>query len=145
LVEAVLRAMRADAHHCCNRLTLEGLAGVLSRCRLMVSNDSGPLHLANAVGAASVGIYWFLNLAIVGTLTRARHRPRPAWRIHCPVCGQECIHASCPHDSSFVADITVEEVLAAAFEVLETTGADREADPGAAGRAYPEVNGAYPT
>src|SRR5437763_32275 len=33
LVEAVLRAMRAEAHHCFNRLSLEGLVGVLSRCR----------------------------------------------------------------------------------------------------------------
>jgi ADP-heptose:LPS heptosyltransferase len=130
LVEAVLRALRAEAHHCCNRLSLEGLTGVLSRCRLMVSNDSGPLHLANAVGAASVGIYWFGNLATAGTLTRARHRPVPAWRLHCPVCGQECVHAPCRHSASFVADVAVEEVLAAAFAVLEATGPDgKEKEP----------------
>jgi hypothetical protein len=85
-----------------------------------------------------VGVYWFGNLATAGTLTRARHRPIPAWRLHCPVCGQECIHAPCQHKCSFVADVSVEEVLTAAFEVLETTGPDREPRPGidSAGTAF---------
>jgi ADP-heptose:LPS heptosyltransferase len=36
------------------RLSLAGLAGLLSRCVLVVSNDTGPLHLAGAVGSENV-------------------------------------------------------------------------------------------
>lgn len=62
LVEAVVNRMGVEAQNVCGRLSLGGLAGLLSRCRVVVSNDSGPLHLAAAVGAATVGIYWCGNL-----------------------------------------------------------------------------------
>jgi ADP-heptose:LPS heptosyltransferase len=38
------------AHNICGRLSLCGLTGVFSRCRLIISNDTGPLHLAYALG-----------------------------------------------------------------------------------------------
>ncbi|MCG8431449.1 MAG: glycosyltransferase family 9 protein [Candidatus Omnitrophica bacterium] len=37
--------------------TLVQLAGVLRRCRLLVSGDSGPVHLASAVGTPVVAIF----------------------------------------------------------------------------------------
>ncbi len=41
----------------CGRTTLPQLAALASRVDLFVSNDTGPLHLAAASGARSVGIY----------------------------------------------------------------------------------------
>ena len=37
--------------------TLVQLAGVLERCALYVGNDSGPMHLAAALGVPTIGIY----------------------------------------------------------------------------------------
>lgn len=34
------------------------LPAVLSRCRLLVSNDTGPIHVASAVGTQTLGIYF---------------------------------------------------------------------------------------
>ena len=62
LVEAVVTNMKAGAQNLCGRLSLGGLAGLLSRCRVLISNDSGPLHLAAAVGTATVGIYWCFKI-----------------------------------------------------------------------------------
>ena len=39
------------------RLTLRQLAGLLQRARLLVSNDSGPVHLASAVGTRTVVLF----------------------------------------------------------------------------------------
>ncbi len=39
------------------RLSLNELAGVLQRARLLVSNDSGPVHLASAVGLKTVVLF----------------------------------------------------------------------------------------
>lgn len=117
LVEAVLQAMRAEAWNLCGRLSLSGLAGVLARCRVFVGNDSGPLHLAAAVGAATVGVYWCGNLITAGELMRARHRPLISWRLTCPVCGADTMRAPCDHRVSFVADVAAEEVIAAAREL----------------------------
>ncbi len=40
------------------RATLRQTAAVLERCRLTVSNDSGPMHLAAAAGCAVIEISW---------------------------------------------------------------------------------------
>jgi ADP-heptose:LPS heptosyltransferase len=118
LVDAVVGRMQADAGDLCGRLTVGGLAGLLSRCALVVSNDSGPVHLAAAVGTATVGIYWCLNLVNAGPITRTRHRPALSFRLNCPTCGANCMEEGCKHRDSFVADVTVAEVLASARELL---------------------------
>lgn len=121
LVEGVLAATRAPAVNTCGRLSIGGLAGLLSRCALVVSNDSGPLHLGAAVGARTVGIYWCGNAITAGTLSRTRHRPVLSWRLCCPVCGVNCMEASCEHRASFVDDVTPEQVLEEARALLAGT------------------------
>jgi ADP-heptose:LPS heptosyltransferase len=100
------------------RLDGAGLEGVLARATVIVGNDSGPLHLAAALGAATVGIYWCGNLVNAGPAWRSRHRPAIAWRLHCPVCGADNAIARCEHQASFVADVTPDEVTASALDLL---------------------------
>jgi ADP-heptose:LPS heptosyltransferase len=126
LVETVITKMNAQTQNLCDRLSLGGLAGLLKLSSLIVSNDSGPLHLAAAIGCATVGIFWCGNLITAGPLSRDRHRPAISWRLHCPVCGVDCTRASCNHRDSFVADVSVQEVIDSALELLATTSlADR--------------------
>ncbi|MDP9388859.1 MAG: glycosyltransferase family 9 protein [Actinomycetota bacterium] len=117
LVDEVVRRMEADATGLAGAVSTGGLAGLLSCCGVVVSNDSGPLHLAAAVGAATVGIFWCGNLINAGPVTRARHRPAISWRLDCPACGTNCITGSCRHSASFVADVTVEEVVGSALDL----------------------------
>jgi ADP-heptose:LPS heptosyltransferase len=118
VVEAVLRAMTFEAQDLCAQLSLGGLAGLLSRCRVVVANDSGPLHLAASVGAATVGIFWCFNLINWGPLTRSHHRPSVSWRLTCPVCGIDDTQERCTHRASFVADVPTEEVVASALDLF---------------------------
>jgi len=119
-VTAVIAAMHAPAVNLCGTLSLRGLTGILSRAAMVVSNDTGPLHLAGAVGTPTVGIYWCLNVLNSGPLTRARHRPCLSFRLECPRCGANCMTTGCAHRDSFVADVTVEEVIEAARELLQS-------------------------
>jgi ADP-heptose:LPS heptosyltransferase len=50
---------RAFAHlaHVASDLSFGQLAALLSRAQLFVGNDSGPLHLAAAVGTATIGLF----------------------------------------------------------------------------------------
>ncbi len=57
LAEEVLREMRTPALNLVGRVTLKQLAAVLRRCALLVSNDSGVMHLATAVGTPVVAIF----------------------------------------------------------------------------------------
>ncbi len=119
LARRVLDVMGAPGFDLTGRLSLNGLAGLLSRAAVVVSNDSGPLHLAAAVGARTVGLYWCGNVITAAPVTRARHRPVMSWRLECPRCGAHAIDEPCDHGDSFVAEIPVEEVMRAAFDMLE--------------------------
>jgi ADP-heptose:LPS heptosyltransferase len=118
LVESVVAAMGAPARPLLE-LSLPALVGVLEHARLVVSNDTGPLHLATAVGTATVGIYWGGNLVNGAPPWRANHRPLASFRIHCPVCGVDCMRDSCEHDASFVADVQVQDVAGAALDLMD--------------------------
>lgn len=118
VVQAVVDGMRVEAQNLCDRFSLGGLAGLLSRCRVVVSNDSGPLHLAAAVGTATVGIYWCFNLINSGPITRMRHRPFVSWNLLCPICGRDFSRTHCGHRLSAVADIPTEEVTTAALDLF---------------------------
>ncbi len=118
LATAIVEAMGAPARSLAGQLSLGGLAGLLSRAAVVVSNDSGPLHLAAAVGAATVGIYWCGNLINGGHPTAHRHRSTAAWQVHCPVCGTDAINSECGHGESFVDAVSVDEVAEPALELL---------------------------
>jgi ADP-heptose:LPS heptosyltransferase len=118
LVQDVLGAMHRPAEDLSGAMDLGGLAGLFSRCAVVVSNDTGPLHLARAVGAATVGVFWCGNLINAGPLTRSRHRPVLSWRLHCPACGLDCTQGDCDHDASFVEDVPAAEVAAHALDLL---------------------------
>jgi ADP-heptose:LPS heptosyltransferase len=129
LVDRLLDALDGDPADLAGRLGLGGLAGLLERATLLVGNDSGPRHLAAAVGTATVAVYWGVHLGTYGPLYRARHRTPTSWRLHCPVCGANGLQEDCrsSHQASFVADVTVDEVLAEALDLLATETASASA------------------
>jgi ADP-heptose:LPS heptosyltransferase len=130
LVDEVLTTMRAPARALVDAMPLGGLAALYAECAVVVANDTGPVHLAAAVGAATVGLFWVGNAINGAPLDRARHRPLISWTIHCPVCGVDCTRdiyperqapvRGCPHRPSFVADIPVAEAVEAAKDLLRT-------------------------
>lgn len=119
LVEAVVAQMHTPAEGLTGKLSVGGLAGLLARCRVVVSNDTGPRHLAAAVGAATVSIYWCVNLVNSSPLTRSRHRPVTSWRLDCPLCGRNSLQEKCNHTVSYVADVEAAEVIEHALELFK--------------------------
>jgi ADP-heptose:LPS heptosyltransferase len=121
LISRIVNSMEHDAFDLCGQLSLRGLAGLLSRCAVVVSNDSGPLHLAGAVGATTVGIYWGPNLINAGPPNRARHRPAVSWRSSCPVCGATLFDNDCGHAVSVIADVPTDEVMGYTLELFRSS------------------------
>jgi ADP-heptose:LPS heptosyltransferase len=118
LAARLVDSLEGDAADLTGRLSLGGLAGLLERATMLVGNDSGPRHLAAAVGTATVAVFWIPNLVNVGPLTRTRHRAPTSWRLDCPACGADALGGRCGHDASMVADVDVDQVLAEALDVL---------------------------
>ncbi|RBP63678.1 ADP-heptose:LPS heptosyltransferase [Brevibacterium sanguinis] len=92
------------------RLSLSELLGVLAVSDVVLGNDSGPRHLASAVGTATVGLFWVGNHINAGPFGRSRHRSHLSWVTRCPECGVDVTQVGwtadrCAHDPSFIADI----------------------------------------
>jgi ADP-heptose:LPS heptosyltransferase len=99
-------------------LSLPGLVGLLARADLVLANDSGPRHIAGAVGTATVGVFTAANLADVAPLLRTRHRLLVSWRGGCRVCGRGVLDGWCDHGVSATHDVREADVRAAAVELL---------------------------
>jgi ADP-heptose:LPS heptosyltransferase len=116
IVAAVLESMAAPARAL--SVGLGALLAVLERSAVVVGNDTGPLHLAAAVGAPTVALYWGQNAIASPPPWRARHRPLAVLDVACPVCGTDNMRGRCGHDASFIASIPADEVAAAAVDLL---------------------------
>ncbi|NLG98605.1 MAG: glycosyltransferase family 9 protein [Chloroflexi bacterium] len=124
-VQAVQARMHAPAANLCSRLSLPGLAGLLSQAALFIGNDSGPLHLALAVGARAVGLFWVEYILNSMPLTRSSFYPLIAWRRTCPICGATIHKAEidspagpCTHEVSFLDELAAEDAVSAVKEML---------------------------
>lgn len=103
-----IRSMAGD-------LDMAGLVALLSRSAVVVGNDSGPRHLAQALGVPTVGIFWAGNVINAGALGRSLHRIHASWVTTCPVCGIDVTQVGwtaprCSHDESMVANVGVRDV-----------------------------------
>jgi heptosyltransferase-2 len=56
-VEAVTHAMKETPVNLCGKTDLKVLSALIARCRLFVTNDSGPMHLASAAQVPVVAIF----------------------------------------------------------------------------------------
>lgn len=126
VVDQVGENAQRQIENLCGKLSLRALTGLLSRSALVVSNDTGPLHLARAVGVPTVGIYWCGNFVNGGPTTRTLHRAAISWRVDCPVCGVNCMRGRCDHQSSFAAEVGLDDALIPALSFLDLAAAPRE-------------------
>lgn len=128
-VAGVVNGAEANIHDLCGKLSLPGMLALLESAELVVSNDTGPLHLARAVGTLTIGMYWIGNVINAGPVNVSGHRCAVSWTTYCPSCGMDCIENDahvpgngCAHDVSFIDGVTVEEVVAHAEELLTQRG-----------------------
>ncbi len=97
------------------RATLGELAALIARARLLISNNTGPVHLASALGTPVVDLY---------ALTNPQHTP---WQVPCRVLSHDvpcrnCCKSVCPHGHNLcLTGIAPGEVLAAVDELLDET------------------------
>jgi len=114
--EALLRHWRGASVNLCGRLTVRESAAVLEQARVVIGHDSGPMHLAAAVGSPCVAIFSSRNLP--GEWFPYGQKHRVLYRhIECQGCKLDvCIE----RQKACINSITVDEVFAAVHESLET-------------------------
>ena len=73
VAEAIAKAAHAHVEVLAGRTTLPQLVDLMRRARLLVSNDSGPMHLAVAVGTPVVAIMGPTNPRLTGPYPASTH------------------------------------------------------------------------
>lgn len=94
------------------RTTLGQLMGLLKECRLLITNDSGPMHLAAALGVPQLAIFGSTSEVATGPLSRR------AVVIKHQVDCNPCFLRECPSDFACMKNVTTEQVFDAARTML---------------------------
>ncbi|MCK4859918.1 MAG: lipopolysaccharide heptosyltransferase II [Candidatus Omnitrophica bacterium] len=102
------------------KLSLKQLAALFKRCSLLISTDSGPVHIAAAVGLRCVVIFG-RNLA---GLSPRRWGPRlkNSVVLHNPPNCYPCLAHNCQNNLECLQRITVEDVLKAVEKTFYVKG-----------------------
>jgi ADP-heptose:LPS heptosyltransferase len=129
VVDSVLKEMKSKGTNACGKLSLSGLIGLFSQADLLIANDTGPLHVARAVGTKTVGIYWGPHAITWGLTNSNKHAILLSWLVNCPKCGLSYAAGyplqpttpDCGHIDSFVYLVKPDEVISSAMELLRVT------------------------
>ncbi len=96
--------------------TLRQLMALLVQCRLVITNDSGPMHLAAALGLPVVAIFGSTDETATGPVSPlARVIKHP---VACSPCGLR----KCPIDFRCMKGVTVDEVHRTALGLIKEYG-----------------------
>ncbi len=113
LAEEVRGAMRTEGVVLSGEADLGRTLGLIARCRLLLAADSGPMHLAAALGVPQVALFGSTDPAHTGPLSEVAtplFRPAPC---------SPCYRQRCPLDRRCWHNLGVDEVLEAATDRLE--------------------------
>ena len=102
--------------HCLNRIgqtTLDELAAELGECALLLTNDTGTMHLATLIGVPVVAVFGSTEPSLTGPLGVGHDILRH--QVEC----SPCFLRECPIDFRCMKAVSVEEVVAAVSAQLD--------------------------
>ena len=97
--------------------TIRELMAVIKRCAVLITNDTGPMHIASALGVPVVGIFgptdWRTTSPSGAEHALLRH----------PVDCAPCMLRECPIDHRCMTGVTVDQVYQAGLSILSRRSA----------------------
>jgi heptosyltransferase II len=108
LVEKGLSSRGQRAFNLAGRTSLAEFIELAAACRLFLTNDSGPMHIASALGVPTVAIFGATDHLATG--------PTGSWSrvVREPVECSPCLLRECPIDHRCMTRVTVDHVISAA-------------------------------
>jgi len=117
VVEEVASQMKAPFLNLAGKTSLGQLMALISECSLLITNDSGPMHLAAALDVPQLAIFGSTSEIATGPLSKS------AVIIKNPADCNPCFLRECPTDFRCMNSISVEQVVAAAKRHLDSASA----------------------
>jgi heptosyltransferase-2 len=112
IAEQIRARMRSRTAVLNGQTSLETLIGVLAESSLMITNDSGPMHIAAALGVPTVAVFGSTDERVTSP-----YGARTSIVKH-PVECSPCLLRVCPIDHRCMNGVTVENVCRAARELM---------------------------
>jgi heptosyltransferase-2 len=112
IAEQIQTLMKTRSAVLTGKTSLETLIGILAESSLMITNDSGPMHIAAALGVPTVAVFGSTDDKVTGP-----YGPRARIVKHAVECSP-CLLRECPIDHRCMTGVTVENVCKAALELL---------------------------
>ncbi len=116
LADKVAHKIKGRVINLAGKTSVSQLASIFKRCRLFISNDSGPVHLASAVGVPVISIFG-RNQAGLSPRRWGPLGKRDKY-LHKDVGCIQCLAHNCQKEFACLKAITVEDVLKAAEDIL---------------------------
>lgn len=113
MAEDILRRTQSSPINLVGKTKVKALAAVLRRCDLLISGDSGPMHLATAVGTPCVALFGSTDPSVTGPFDE--YSEAIYKNLSCSPCGN---HPTCNGRYDCLREITPEEVVLAARRLL---------------------------
>jgi heptosyltransferase II len=114
--EAVQAAAKIAFIDIAGRTSLNEAIAMIARCDLFVTNDSGLMHVAGALGVPTVAIFGSTNP--VTTSPMGEHTAIVRRAVDC----SPCLKQECPTDFKCMNLVSVDEVYAESIRLLAETG-----------------------
>ena len=112
LVESIASCITKKPFNLTGKTNLRLLAGLISNADLFITNDSGPMHIANALKIPVIAIFGPTNPSFTGPFQQ------PAAVIKKDVPCWPCSYRVCPFDHQCMISIDAEEVFEACQKFL---------------------------
>jgi heptosyltransferase-2 len=121
LAEAMARAMMHTPILLAGETSLREFMALLARCHLVVANDSGPLHVAGALGLPLLALYGPTDER--GSAPQGERVRVVKHEVEC----RPCHLSECPIDSRCMKGISVDDAYTAALQAVKSWGLQRRA------------------
>jgi ADP-heptose:LPS heptosyltransferase len=117
IAESVMKNMRSSVISLAGKTSVSQLASLLKRSSLFISNDSGPVHIASAVGTPVISIFGRKQKGLsprrwgpVGVKDKVLHKDSGCI---------ECLAHNCKKHFACLKAISVDDVVSCADSLLE--------------------------
>jgi len=95
------------------KTTIQELMSVLTRCAVLITNDTGPMHIAQALGVPVVAIFGSTDPEVTGPAGDDSRVIRE------PVRCSPCLLRACPIDHRCMTSVSIDQVVKTVLESMD--------------------------
>ena len=118
IAQRIIKNMRHEALDLSGKTTIGELSALLSKMKLVITNDGGPLHMAVALGIKTVSIFGPVDERVYGPYPPSQDHIVIKKDISCRPCYQNFKMPECQRNRECIGAIGIEDVLEAVRRLL---------------------------